>query len=183
MSEPIPAYMTLAKTVEEFFGELDWTFDWEWQNKPHDILFKSGVQAEGQSFPLFVETSESAETMALFIYSPFDIPVPRIQEIVKLINRLNIRMPLGRYAIVDNGEPVRIQWKGMIDVEGATLSAKQVRTIQQCGFDLFERDIESFTRLAFSKCTADEIWDEMLENQSKPSPEDCSKGESIPEQL
>ncbi len=182
MSDAVPADMVLAKTVEKFFTSIDWEFYWEWDDKPSDIIFKSGFQAAGHNFTLVVETSEGNETMKMFIYSPFEVPVHRIPDALKLINRLNVRMSMGRYAIIDD-VPASIQWKSTIVVEDSQLAVRQVGHIQSYGASIFERDLEMFTRLVFTKMSAEEIWDDFRVVVSQPLSEAGNDRERIPEKL
>jgi hypothetical protein len=99
------------------------------------------------------------------MYTPFNIKPSRLSVLATIMNRINNRLNIGRFACEDDGDVNPVQFKVGFDVEGSSLSAKQIHTMVDAGCFAFRYYEGVLAAIAFTSQSADQVWQTFLEEE------------------
>jgi len=146
--------MKLTSAVKKYLEMQEWTDEIE-VDDDGDSVVKSGFNINGQSYRFYIEGWEAQERLKVFMYSPFNVPLARMNEMAVIMNWVNWRIAIGRFAFKRQDEPSPVQYYGMVDVEGGTLSPEMVQQLVGGAVELFEAYGDIMTTVALTKTSAE----------------------------
>lgn len=167
MKTEISESMRLAKTAQQFLTEREWSYELARKDNTQKHNFRTHVTINRQTYSVFIDTDEDQEVVEVYLYSPFSLDSKRVHELAVILNRINMRLVLGRFATDDDDDSNPIQWKAAIDVEGGSLSVDQLSTMVSAGCGSFRQHAELLSVVGFTKCSVDEAWDEFMKRQAQ----------------
>jgi len=146
----------ITEIVKAWLDENDWTYDLDITDDESSSRIKASVQIASQDFVVCIDVDEDDEQVEVLFFTPFNVPVDRIEEMAVVLNWINNADRVGRMIVPVTAQPMPIQWKAIIDVEGSELSPTQVGTIISAAAVLFEAYTETISSVALTKRTADD---------------------------
>ena len=159
--------MPLSATIQAWMDEQGWEDEIQINEERSSSQVAATVNIEGQPHRLFLEADEKAEQLSVYFYSAFNVPPGRMDAMVRILNRINWGLRVGRAACLDNGDAGSVQFRALIDVEGGALASKQVNTMVDCGISFFDIHGGLLAAVAMTKRPIDELWAEFVEEMNE----------------
>lgn len=154
--------MSLAKVIEEFVSDLEWTETVDIDEETGESALTTSIVIRNQGFDLHVEGDEKRERLSFFLYAPFNVIDGKSMDACLLFNYINNRYSyIGRLCLTDSG---RIRYREVIDTENLEPSAAMVHNMLASGGSLFERHIEQIAAVALTRKTYEAIREEYDRN-------------------
>jgi len=175
--------MRLTGVLALWLKEQEWEDEVEIEDDRQFSRVRTHFDINDQAHRLFLECNERAERFFVYLYSPLKMPVSRIADTAIILNRINMRITLGRFACRDDGESQSVQFKSVIDVEGAEFATEQISNMASAAVEVFQHYGEVFTALALTKKLAKEIWDDFLNAEEEAEKRDNSGADNAPLEL
>lgn len=166
--------MPITKVVKAWMDSKEWDDEIEISDDRTSSTVATRFSINDQGYPLYLETREKAEIFAVYLYTPFKVPVPRIRDMAVIVNRINDAIGLGRLSVADKGEAAEVRYIGKIDVEGGTLAPQQVGTLVDASVNIMSQHAELLAAVALTKQPIDQLWTSFLEDMEKKEAEDES---------
>jgi hypothetical protein len=123
----------------------------------------STVDINNQVHRLFLDVNEEAEQFFVYLYGPITVPPARMQDTLRILNRVNTRLTLGRFVCLE--ETTAIQYMASIDVEGSWLSVEQIGIMVDAASSTFGFYGEVLAAVALTKQSADALWNDFLQEK------------------
>ena len=133
-----------------------------------DALIKTTLSFDGQTHPLYIEGLTSIQNFKVHLYSSFSVPPHRQDEIAILLNFINVRLFLGRFALRISDEAAPIQFLSSFDMEEGEMSAKMIFNMVGAGVHALSRYRDSLAAVALTKTSAREAINEFLLSEEAP---------------
>lgn len=157
----------ILNAINDFLGLNDWndivTFDQE--TGESKLAFNVGIN--DQRYQFFVEGDEADETVAVFAYTPFSVPVSRMADVCRLLNSINMMIGIGRLAVFDNDEPNSIQFKIKYDVTDGACSGRMIDIAVDTAIGVYKNYQQPIAQVIFANKSAKESWQEYLKSSSE----------------
>lgn len=157
---PITKVVAAWLVSENWEDEIDVADD----RKAARVSTQFGIN--NQSHRLFFEIDEASETFSVFFYSAVNIPPARMPDTVRVLNRINMRLRLGRLGCHDDEDANPVQFLARIDVEGGALVPDQVRNMLGAGIATMKQYSQLLAAAALTRQSADRLWAEFLEEEA-----------------
>jgi hypothetical protein len=137
-----------------------------------DASIKTTMRFDGQTHQLYLEGWASIQNFKVYLYSSFSVPPHRHDEIAVLLNFINLRLGLGRFALRYCDDAAPIQFLASVDVEEGEMSVKMICNMIGAGVHSLSRYRDILAAVALTKTTAREVINEILlsEEASTPAP-------------
>jgi hypothetical protein len=108
-----------------------WLDDYEWNGTFHvdkdgDIRLDTGVYIDAQPYDIYVNASDGAGIVSVYMYTPFCVRPANVVETLTLINKIHSKNRAGRFTIVDSG---RIQCCQSVDFETAAPTTQSMELL------------------------------------------------------
>lgn len=155
----------LSSALRDFLIEQDWSDEIEFSEDRTTARVATSILIDGQPIRTFFEIDEEAETFGLYMYTPFSAPPSRMPDVARLLNRMNMRMRLGRLCCADDAESNPIQFKAAVDVEGSVLSARQIEIMLGAGTSTMERYLALLAKVSLTEEEVEAAWSAFLERE------------------
>jgi hypothetical protein len=124
---------------------------------------RSCLTIDSQRYRLYIEACEEHQRIFVFLYTPYNVPRPRLNVLSRICNRLHYdELLFGRLACKEGPDPQPIQFKCGFDVNGSSLSPEQVDTLVGLGVSTFRMHGELLAAAALSKRPLEDLWLEHL---------------------
>jgi|GEM_PF-1535502 len=178
MGKPDLKGMPLSAVVQAFMDQKGWEDEIEiTEDRTHSTV-ETTIGINDQAHNLFIEVEEPAQRVHVYLYSPYKLPPRRVDAMVKILNRINNQLQLGRLTCNDGDDASPIQFMCGIDVEGGTLAAAQVDMMYGYGANAFQTWGELLAAVALTKRPAEELWSECLAEQEAAASAEEEEGPS-----
>lgn len=135
-----------------------------------DASIKTTMRFDGQTHQLYLEGWASIQTFKVYLYSSFSVPPRRQDEIAVLLNFINLRLGLGRFALRYCDEAAPIQFLASVDVEEGEISVKMISNMIGAGVHSLSRYRDFLAAVALTKTSAKEAINEILLSEESPAP-------------
>ena len=135
-----------------------------------DASIKTTMRFDGQTHQLYLEGWASIQTFKVYLYSSFSVPPHRHDEIAILLNFINLRLGLGRFALRYCDDAAPIQYLASADVEEGEMSVKMITNMIGAGVHALCRYRDFLAAVALTKTTAKEAINEILLSEEAPAP-------------
>jgi hypothetical protein len=150
--------MPIITVLRDWMISEDWKDEIEISEDGNNATVSTIYLINDQNHRLYLETDEKADEFAIFLYAPFNIPVVRRSEILDVLNRVHGKMRLGRFCCPTGEKAGQLQFKVVIDVEGSSLSTKQIDVMLGSALSGFRRYGPVFARVAMTNEPAETAW-------------------------
>lgn len=164
------------KSENQFLGVMQQYLAYEgWDDdiaiaEDGDASIKTTMRFDGQTHQLYLEGWASIQTFKVYLYSSFSVPPHRHDEIAILLNFINLRLGLGRFALRYCEDVVPIQFLASVDVEEGEMSVKMITNMIGAGAHALSRHRDSLAAVALTKTSAKEAINEILLSEEAPAP-------------
>lgn len=176
--------MPLTKVLKQWMDLEEWADEIEVNEFRNSSRVSTDFAINGQVYKAFIEVFELDERLSVYLYSPFLVPPPRAQEMARVVNRINMRLGLGRLGFDDDEDSNRIQFLATIDVEGGSLAVKQIGSMVGAAVGTFNPYGELLAAVALTKQSGDALWTSFLEEEAAAEAAQAkSEDESGPSEL
>lgn len=99
-------------------------------------------------------------------------------EMARLLNKINLRLTIGRLACIDDNEPNPVQYRARIDLKGGSLAENQIDTLAIAACRIFTLYDPIIKKIALTKKSASRCWAELLEAEVLAPPLHSSSASS-----
>ena len=150
----------------------NWIQQQEWQvaiqleEKYENATFRTRITINDQPHEMYFETDEANCWLSVYLYGATKVPTARMGEMTRLLNRINLRLTIGRLACVDDNESNPVQYRARIILNGATLDAQQIDTLALAAWRIFSIYGPIISRVALTKTSTKECWAELLKEEA-----------------
>jgi hypothetical protein len=158
-----PQSFRLSNVVRAFLAEHD--LEDEVTVDGHTSQVSTYVSIHEQPFKLYIEVDERQQLLSVFIYSPIRVPLCRLPETVQFLNKANTAAAMGRFAIDDDGEANPVQWMCTYDLEGGTITPRQIELMVGYGTHAFRSCWRGIVSVAILDASADEAHEDTCDVQ------------------
>jgi hypothetical protein len=122
---------------------------WPLHQLPGAHILSSTVSTDSFEWSLFAATFEEDEQVAVYSVIPFNVPEERRLAAAEVITRANYGLRLGNFELdFSDGE---LRFKTSIDVEGATLTETQVRSLLYANVSVTETYLPAISAVVQSR--------------------------------
>ena len=158
--------MRCTQAIQDFLDQQEWNDEIEINEDRTAGRLATSMTLNEQSCRLYVEAEETEERVYVYLYFPIQTPPARLPDVVRLLNRINAPMKLGRLACFDDGDANAIQYKASIDVEDGTIVGTQIASMLIPGRFTFLRYWDLLMSACLTKQGADALWTNFLEEEA-----------------
>lgn len=170
--------MPLTQVMKKWMDSEGWDDEIELDESHTRSRVVTSFGVEGQSYRTFLEVSEKDETFFVYMYSPFSCPPARMGDMARILNRINMRLRLGRLGCHDDDDANPVQFKACVDVEGGTLAGGQIDTLLGSASASFRQYGQLIASVALTKFPEGDLWKSFLEDEAKQEADDEGSGPS-----
>ena len=135
-----------------------------------DAFIKTTMRFDGQTHQLYLQGWAHIQNFKVYLYSSFSVPPHRQDEIAILLNFINLRLGLGRFALRMSDEAAPIQFLSSVDVEEGEMSVKMISNMIGAGVNALCRHRDSLAAVALTKTSAREAINQILLSEEAPAP-------------
>jgi len=160
------ADMPITAALSQWLKQEDWKDEISVREDRKFAEVATTVNINEQTHRMYLEADETAEWISVFVYSPIKVPTAKIGEMARLINRVNMRITLGRLACPDIDEACPVQFLVRIDVEGGVVTPNQIDTMVGVSWEVFRMYGPMITAVALTKQSEAACWAEFLEEEA-----------------
>ena len=163
--------MPITTVLRDWMISEDWKDEMEISEDGNNATVSTVFVINDQDHRLYLETDEKTDEFAIFLYSPFNIPAARRSEIFDIINRVHGKLRLGRFWCPTGDTARELQFKVVIDVEGSSISTKQIGVMLGSALQAFRQYGAVFARVAMTNEPAETAWND-FESEQKVARQD-----------
>jgi hypothetical protein len=164
--------MPIITVLRDWMISEDWKDEIEISEDGNNATVSTIYLINDQDHRLYLETDEKSDEFAIFLYSPFNIPVARRSEILDVLNRVHGKMRLGRFCCPTGEKARELQFKVVIDVEGSSISTKQIDVMLGSALNGFRSYGPVFARVAMTNEPAETAWSDFEAAQKSMQEDD-----------
>lgn len=121
---------------------------------------------DDQPHRIFFEIDEEAATFSVVAYSPVNVPPARMAHMARILNRINIRLRLGRLACGDDSNSNPVQFRAGIDVHGGVLAHDQIDSMLGDGLWTMDEYGRLLADAALTEKSPDALWALFIEGEA-----------------
>jgi len=158
--------MPLTAALKEWMDSEGWDDEIEVAEDRGFSRVATSFSINDQPHKTFLEVNEKIERFSVYIYSPVNVPPARMPEMVRILNRINMRIGLGRLGCHDDDDSNPVQFLARIDVEGGSLSPTQIETMVNAAVGTFNPYGQLLAAVALTKQSGDALWKSYLEDEA-----------------
>ncbi len=144
---------------------IEWLEAEKWEERPEvneedqtsSLSFTHSI-GEDFSVTCHYELFEKPSIFKVFMYfQDSKIPVAKIDEVVKWVNMVNIGIPIGHFAVMNDDRVLR--YYAGIDVEDAAFETKHISNMAGAGIQGLKYRLPQFMAICFGGKTAEEAFE------------------------
>ncbi len=158
--------MPLTKVVAAWMVSEEWEDDIGVSADRQAARVSTQFKINDQAHRLYFEIDEASETFSVFLYSPVNVPPSRMSDMARILNRINMRLRLGRLGCRDDEDANPVQFLVRIDVEGGALVPEQIGNMLGAGIGTMSQYGQLLAATALTKQSADALWSSFLEEEA-----------------
>lgn len=159
--------MKLASVLKKWMDQEEWKGEIEIDDEGNGARVDTTVGINNQGHRLFLQTDETGEVFTVTLLSPFSVPPARMEDMSRILNRLNVQLRFGKLSCLDDGDSNPVIFQHAIDVEGSELVPKQIGNMVGPAMKTFVSREELLAAVALTKQPIDTLWANFLEEQEK----------------
>ena len=163
--------MRLTTVLKEWLKQNEWDDEIEINDDRDFAEIATNYLIGGQKYQLYLEANELTECFDVYLYSPFDVPPARMADMTRILNRINLRLGIGRLCCIDDEEANPVQYKEGIDVDAAPFAPDHIDNMLAAGGSIFEHHSQLLTTVALTDVSADAAWSKFLEEEKRKEDE------------
>jgi Putative bacterial sensory transduction regulator len=177
-----PESMPITAVIAEFLALKGWDDDITLNEEKNRAQVQYSTTINGVSFANIIESWEHHERIFVYGYTKFEVPPSRMGELSRLMNIINMSNNFGRLACNDDDDANPIQFCIGYDVEGSSVTAKQIDIMTKEAGLWFSRWHSTLASVALTKTTAKKALEQFLADQAAAE-EERSDDEDAPREL
>jgi hypothetical protein len=154
--------LELTQAVKTWMDRMNWTDRIEISEDRTASTVKTSMTIQEQVYKVLIETLETEQAVFVYFWSLYQVPRSRMNEMTRLLNRINFQLDLGTLACQDGLVARPVRFRCGLDVEGSALSPVQVHTLIGLGIEAFRAYGNILAATALTKRPVDEIWAESM---------------------
>jgi hypothetical protein len=158
--------MPLTKILKEWAVSENWKDDIEVNDDRSYSRIVTTYSIYNQPHRTLLEVAEKFERFSVFMYSPVSVPPARMADMTRILNRINTRLGLGRFACHDDEDSNPVQFLVRIDVEGGALAPQQITTMVKEAYWAFRPYGQLIATAALTKQSANDLWAKFLAEEA-----------------
>jgi hypothetical protein len=168
--------MKLTSVLKEFMDSKGWEDEIKIDDDG-DTSVASTFNINDQGHRFFFEIFEAGEVFKLYMYSPFSVPALRKAEMAIILNFVNMRVRIGRFATPTEDKSSPVQFFAVADVEGGQLGATMINTMINACTEYFEVYGPLMATVALTKISAKQAIADFIEEETKAA------ADAVPDEL
>lgn len=146
--------LRLASVIRRWLVEKEWDDEVRIDHVEQTSQVATGISSDDHQFKVYIESEEKKEWLSVFLYSLLTVPENRVPECLLLINQVNMRIGVGRFALTSERT---IQFKAVADCEGAEITPMVLENMYASGKGGFFYWIDAFGKVVFTELAATQI--------------------------
>ncbi|WP_288039235.1 YbjN domain-containing protein [Acidiphilium sp.] len=158
--------MPITRVVAAWMVEEKWEDEINISDDRKAATISTRFKINDQPHNLYFEIDEESKYFSIFLYSPMSVPPARMTEMARILNRINMRLALGRLACHDDSDSNAVQFLARIDVEGTMLVTRQIHSMLGAALNTMRRYGELLAATALTKQSAETLWASLLEDEA-----------------
>jgi hypothetical protein len=162
--------LELTRVVKAWMDERGWQDAIEVNEDRTASTVQTTMTIREQVYKIYIEVLETEQALMIYLYSPYQVPKSRIAAMALILNRVNFRLDLGRFATNDGPAARPIQMKVCVDVVGSDLTTKQVVTLMGLGVTAFRTYGSVLAATALTQRPVEELWEAFLQEDDEDEP-------------
>ncbi len=162
--------MELTQVVKAWMDERGWKDPIEINEDLTASTVQTTMIIREQVYKIYIEVLETEQAVMIYLYSPYQVPRSRMDAMARLLNLVNFRLDLGRFATNDGPAARPVQMKVCVDVEGSALTTKQVDTLVSLGVTAFRTYGSVLAATALTLRPVVELWEAFLQEDDEDEP-------------
>ena len=157
--------MPLTQVLKGWMTSEGWNDDIQAGGDQCSSRVVTRVAVNDQPHKMYLEVDEENSRFSVYLYSPVNVPPARMPEMVRILNRINMGLVLGRLGCSDDQDANPVQFMVAIDVEGGTLSLTQVTTLVSAAVGTYDIYGSLIAATALTKQSVDALWAGFIEEK------------------
>ena len=154
--------MPISSILNQCLKEQEWDDTIEVNDDRTIAQVRTELIINDQPHYMFFEAEELKHRFAVYLHGPYKVSPSRVGEICRLLNLINLRLSLGRFACLEDSDSYPIHFRARIDVEGGTLQTKQVEKLVTAAYRAFDYYGPIIVTVAITEKSASLCWAELL---------------------
>lgn len=176
--------MPLTKVLKEWTVSVESEDEIEVNDDRKRSRLATVVGIGDQPHRMILEVDENYEWISVSMYSPVNVPPARMADMSRILNRINMRLGIGRLGCHDDKDSNPVQYLALIDVEGGTLAAQQIASMVGAGFATFGPYGQLIAATALTRQPADALWANFIEEEgAEEAAKEKAEEDSCPSEL
>lgn len=149
-----PDEMKLTHLVDAWLKEEEWEDEIKINHANKTSRVRTGITHKGTDFLVFIEVDEEQEWLFVFCYTPFAVSKERFAVAYELLNRINLEIALGRFAINSKGE---FQFSVAADQDGAEFTPRVIGNLMDAAMGACGKWVPALAKLVYTQLTVEQI--------------------------
>jgi hypothetical protein len=151
--------------LQTWLSEMDWRGDIEEKNG--NIQLKTAVRFDNQYYDVYIDASNRSECVRVCVYSPFHVRATNLSETLLLINKINVYLRGGRFAVINDN---RIQYSHYVDFETTNPTVQSIHLMMALALNNCANYDDALASVAVGGRSAEEALAAMDAAESEETP-------------
>ena len=151
MMSKIPKTMSLTRCLQAWMDREGWEDEIAINEENLTSQLAVGYRVKEHPYQLYIDIDEKPAVFGVYLYSPVIVPESRFSEVSMLLNLINMRTTIGRFACVSGG---KIQFCVAYDVKGSELEPQTIDNMLGRAGDSMDAWRSEIGLVVFSNMTA-----------------------------
>lgn len=178
--------MPITKVLKEWMVAKEWDDEIELSDNRRAARVLTSYDINNQSHRFFIDVDEDDQWFSVFMYSSFNVPITRITEMARTLNKINYAIQIvGRVACPDEDEPGPIQFRWTADLSNGSISKEQINYMVETPVGFFNFFGEVLASISLTKAPAEKLMAEFWEEKQKENTNDSDDDDDddVPSEL
>jgi hypothetical protein len=176
--------MPITKVLKEWMVAKEWDDEIQLSENRRSSRVSTTYNINNQSYRTFIDIDEDDQWFSVFMYSPFSVPISRISEMARALNKINYNnQKVGRIACPDEDEPGPVQFRWTTDLSNGSISKEQIDYMVETPVGFFNFFGEVLAAIALTKAPAESLMAEFWEEKGRENANDADDEDDVPSEL
>ena len=167
--EDAGADMPLTTILREWLELKEWADPVEIDRDRMHSQVSTHYGINGQDYRLYFDIDEKDRLVTVTIYSFFNVPVSRMNEIASVLNRINTRIVVGKFSCLDDEKPHPVRFTVAFDFEGGDLSTGLIQNMINAAGGAMDRYGALLVSTALTKLSVEAVWEDFVDGVEEQS--------------
>jgi len=157
---------TITNVLTKWIKQQPWEEAIEVEKKSKNSTFRTSIKIDDKPHDMFFEADEVNGWLSVYAYGPTKVPPFRMGELTRLLNKINLRLTIGRLACIDDHDANPVQYRARIDLNGGKLTTAQIDTLALTAWKIFTLYGPIIEEVALRKKSASRCWTALIEAET-----------------